>query len=322
MPTAHATMRGLALDPHTDKLVRLRDDLALPSTKPGEILVRVTHATVNGHEFELANSRFGRFLAWISRAPGEVRTGLEFAGIVDSEGDSFRKGDAVMGYVDMLAGWHPHADYVAIPEAYVASVPRGMPLAQAAALPMSALTALVALRDVACIQPGQRVLVLGASGGVGVMAVQIARIFGAEVTAIASAPHHERLASLGAQRTIDYSETPIAQISGRFDAILEFSNTLALSQVEHLLTPTGVFVPADPIKNLGDVLWSRHAKWLMVDKGDGPRLREIAAWVEEGRLEAVISETFELEQWERAVARSHERGRIGRTVLQFDAAAA
>lgn len=317
MSPSNTTMRGLALDLDAHTHVRMRDDLTFPSPKAGEVRVRVTHSTINGHEFALARDPLLRVLAWLRRAPGEVRTGLEFAGIVDTDGLEFKAGDAVMGYVDMIAGWRPHAEYVAIPEAYLAPAPAGMPLAQASTLPMSGLTALVALREVARVQPGQRVLIVGASGGVGVMAVQIARILGAEVTALASSRHHASLAKLGAARCVDYRETPISALQGSFDAILDFSSTLRLAELTHLLTPEAVFIPADPIRNLGDVLRSRRARWLMVDKGDGPRLRELGAWVEAGELVSVVSETFAFGDWEQAVARSHERGRLGRTVLEL-----
>lgn len=318
MTTVSTTMRGLALDLSSPLHVQLREDLALPTPKSGEVLVRVTHASVNGHEFELAQNRLVRALAWLSRAPGEVRTGLEFAGVVASRGKDFRAGERVMGYIDIVAGWHPHADYVAIPEAYLAPIPAGLSLAHASTLPMGALTALEAVRGVARVQPGHRVLVVGASGGVGVMAVQIVRILGATTTAVASRRHHEQLERLGATHCVDYRETPIPTLQGPFDAILDFSSTLRLPQISHLLAPKGVFVPGDPMRNFVELLGSRQARWLMVDRGDGPRLREIGAWVEQGRLEAVVGEVFELERWEQAVARSHERGRIGRTVLQFE----
>ena len=118
-------MRGLALDRGAPLGVRLRQDLERPVPKAGEVLVRVSHSTVNGHEFEMAASSLVRAMSWLSRAPGRVRTGLEFAGIVESDGATFRRGDAVMGYVEIIAGWRPHADFVAIPEDYLAPVPAG-----------------------------------------------------------------------------------------------------------------------------------------------------------------------------------------------------
>ncbi len=315
--TTPPAMRGLVLDADAPIGVRMREDLPLPSPKRGEVRVRVAYASVTGHEFDLARSVLVRLARFLRRAPGEVQTGLEFAGIVDTDGTVFTRGERVFGYVDMLAGSKPHGEYLTIPQAYLARAPRGLPLEQAAALPMSAQTALVALREVAQVQPGHRVLVLGASGGVGVMAVQIAAILQARVTAVASARHHARLSELGAAHTEDYRDTPLSRMTGQFEVVVDFSSRAYLSQVRHLLTRDGVFIPADPLRNIVDVVRSRRAKWLMVDRGDGPKLQEIAAWVEQGRLRPMIDDVFELADWRAAVARGHERGRLGRTMLHL-----
>ena len=190
-------------------------------------------------------------------------------------------------------------------------------MSHAAALPMSGLTALVALRDVAKVRSGQRVLVLGASGGVGVMAVQIARLFGAHTTAVASGSRLARLEALGADVTVDYRETPLPAMRGSFDAILDFTSQSWFREVAHLLSPTGVFIPADPIRNLRDLLFRRRAKYLMVDRGEAEGLRTLAAWAGEGALEAVVSDVYPLADYREAVERAHARGRLGRIVLEF-----
>ena len=310
-------MRGLVLDPSESTGIRLRDDLAVPIPKAGEIRVRVAYASVNSYELDIARNPLVRLIQFVRRAPGEVRTGLEFSGTADTDGLEFAAGDPVFGYVEMIGGWKPHGEYLAIPERYVAHAPKGMPLDRAAALPMSAQTALVALQQVARVQPGQRVLVLGASGGVGVMVVQIARILGAEVTAVAGKRHHARLSELGATHTSDYRGTPLDRMTGSFDAILDFSRTAYLSEVRHLLADGGVFIPADPVRNIRDVTLSRRAKYLMVDRGDSALLRQIARWAEEGKIESMVDEVFELDDWPVAVKRSRERGRLGRTMLQL-----
>lgn len=310
-------MRGLALDRGATYNVRLRSDLPRPEPRVGEVVVRVSHATVNGHEFDLAANPLTRVLAWLRRAPGEVRTGLEFAGVVEADGETFRAGESVMGYVDMIAGWRPHAEFVAIPEAYLAPVPEGVSLERASTLPMSGLTALAAVRDLARLGPGRSLLLVGATGGVGVLALQIARKLGASTTALASSRYHAALRELGATHTVDYREVSLSELDGPFDAVLDFSATLRLSQIARLLTPEGVFVPADPIRNLGDVLFSRRTRWLMVDRGNGPRLRELGQWVADGELESILDQVFALSDWEQAVERGHTRGRLGRAVLAF-----
>ena len=315
------TMHGLVPDASSPLAVRLVPDLSLPDVRAGEILVRVTHTTVNGHEFHLAQKPLVRAMAFLSRARGVVRTGLEFAGVVVSDGARFRSGDRVMGYAEVVAGVKPHAEYVAIPEAFVAAVPESISMAAASTLPMSGMTALGAVRDVAKVERGQSVLVIGATGGVGVLAVQLAHLYGAEVTAVASTAHHDRLRELGAQHVVDYRETPIAKMQGSFDAILEFSDTLELGKVSHLLGDAGVFVPADPMRNLLDILLWKQARYLLVDRGDTAWLEELAAWVDDGKLVPVLDQVFAFDAWKDAVARGQTRGRIGRTVLSFEDAA-
>jgi len=311
------TMRGLVPDATQPHLVRLSDHLALPVPKKGEVLVRVTDTTVNGHEFELARKGSVRLMAWLYGARGEVRSGLEFSGVVASNGETFRQGDRVMGYVEMIAGYKPHADYVAIPEAYIARVPNTVSMAEASTLPMSGLTALVAVRDVAAVKDGQSVLIAGASGGVGVLAVQLAKRAGARVTAVASSTHEAALRARGADDVIDYRETPIAEIPGPFDAVFDFSDTLTFKQVKPLLAPHGAYVAADPLRNLTDILLHKQAKYLMVDRGRTGGLDEIAQLVDRGELSPVVDRMFSATAWQDAVAYAHTRGRFGRTVLQF-----
>ncbi len=310
-------MLGLVLDDEGRPI--LRKDLPKPTPGPLEVLVRVTHTTINGHEFALARSPLVRGLAWLRGAPGRVRTGLEFAGIVASDGHELERGTRVMGYVDMIAGWKTHGEFIAIPRSQLARVPADLTMAEAATLPMGGQTALVALRDVAAIGAGQRVLIFGASGGVGVMALQIAAVLGARVTAVASPRHRSLLEDLGADELVDPEHAPPESMRGRYDAILDFTSTLPLRRVRQLLGERGVFVPADPLANLRDIVLSRRTRWLMVDRGDAEHLEQLARWVEDGQLRAVVDQVHDLEQWQVAVDRGYARGKAGRVVLHLDA---
>jgi len=258
-----------------------------------------------------------RLIWFLSGVRGAVKTGLAFSGVVASEGRTFREGEEVMGWVHLYAGERPHADDGALPEPYLQRVPAKATMEEAATLPMSGLTALRALRDVVRVQEGQAVAVFGASGGVGVLTVQIAQALGARVTAVASAARHARLAELGADATVDYRQTPPDALTGSFHGVLDFSNTLRLRDVRHLLHPKGLFVPADPMANALDILLSRQAGYLMVDRGHSEDLAQLAAWVDDGRLTPVVDRVYALDTWREAVGRSHERGRMRRTVLSF-----
>ncbi len=308
------TMRGIVLDGQRPQLA---EDLSIPTPRAGEVLVRVTHATVNGHEIQVASNAVLCCLGKLMGAKGPVRTGLEFAGVVQSDGEHLSAGDEVLGYVDMTRGWRPHAEFIAIPEGYLALRPGTVPQPTAAALSMSGQTALVALRDLADVQAGDAVLVLGASGGVGVMAVQIARLMGAEVTAIANRSHHPLLRDLGAHTVIHSRDLDLSALTGDYKLVLDLTTIYRYRQVRHLLAADGSFVPANPLNSLFDVLVRGQVRYLWVDKGDQGKLDELAAWAADGKLEAVIDQVYPLGDMESAFSRALERGKAGRVVLEL-----
>lgn len=306
------TMKGIVFH---NKQPKLRDDLPIPSPKTGEVLVRVSHSTVNGHEIEVASSAGLRLLGKLMGARGEVRTGLEFAGTVKSEGARFTVGDRVIGYVDMTRGWKPHAEFVAINEGYIAHRPEELSPQMASAIPMSGQTALVALRDIGEIQGEDRVLVLGAAGGVGVMAVQIASTLGAHVTAVAQQKHHPLLLELGADITVDSRELNLSDLSGEYKLVLDLTTTYRFRHVRHLLGDRGCFVPANPLSSLWDILFRRQARYLWVDRGDTAKLDTLAAWAVSDKLDPVIDQVYPLHEADAAFSRGMARGKAGRVVL-------
>ncbi|MEM7801183.1 MAG: NAD(P)-dependent alcohol dehydrogenase [Chloroflexota bacterium] len=312
------TMKGVVLQ---GTVPQLRHDLPVPPVAKGEVRVKVLYSTVNGHEIELAANRPMRLLNKLLGARGEVQTGLEFSGVVETDGEVFSKGEKVLGYVDLTKGWKPHAEYLSIPEAYLARLPDRLCPAEAAALPMSALTALVALRDIGKVRAGDSILILGASGGVGVMAVQIAKMLGAKTTAVASSAHHELLKTLGADALIDYRSDDIAQIDQRYALIFDLTTMYRYAQVRHLLTTDGVFVPANPFNSLIDMIVHRKAvRWLLVDKGDSAQIGELADWAATGQLKAVIDQKFELPHYQEAFERALARGKAGRVLIEIQEA--
>ena len=241
-------MRGLT---ERNGTLELSNDLEPPVAGPGEVLVRVRGAGMNPYDLESLAGRYD-FYFRLYGARQRVRTGLEFAGVVETDGERFRRGDRVFGYVHMIAGQKTHQQRIAVSEDYMARMPDGLDFAEAAALPLGALTALVALREKGRLGPGQRVLINGATGGVGIYAVQIARMLEGRVTAVAGPGQEDFLRELGADRVIDYTERNIADEHERYDLLLDWTARLRLGDVRGLLAPGGRFVPADPIANLGD----------------------------------------------------------------------
>jgi NADPH:quinone reductase-like Zn-dependent oxidoreductase len=213
-----------------------------PAPAAGEVLVRVHAASLNpldwhymrGEPYVMRlDSGIGRPLDW--------RLGVDFAGVVEAVGPSvtrFRPGDAVFGGADGAL-----AEYLTVREGgAVVLKPGNVGFAEAAAVPIAGVTALQALRDRAGVEPGQKVLVNGGSGGVGSYAIQIAKALGAEVTGVASTRNQELMRSLGADQVIDYTRTDFTQGTQRYDVIVDNVGNHSPLALRRVLAPRGVVV--------------------------------------------------------------------------------
>jgi NADPH:quinone reductase-like Zn-dependent oxidoreductase len=212
-----------------------------PAPKDDEVLVCVHATSVNPAEWYAMT---GLFVAragsgWLK--PKDPRLGVDFAGVVEAVGDKvaqFRPGDEVFG-----AKHGAFAEYVAVrAERAVVLKPANVTFAQAAAVPTAALTALQGLRDHGQLQPGQHVLINGASGGVGTFAVQIAKTLGAEVTGVCSTRNVEIVRSLGADHVIDYIQADFARSERRYDLLLDIAGSRSWAEYRRVLKPQAHFV--------------------------------------------------------------------------------
>jgi NADPH:quinone reductase-like Zn-dependent oxidoreductase len=247
----------------------------------------------------------------------EVQSGLEFAGVVESDGKLFKRGDKVFGYVNMITGWKSHAEYIAIDENYMALMPGNLSFSQAAAIPLATLTTLVALEDLGDLKAGQKLLINGAAGGLGIHGIQIGKLLKAHVTAIAGNAQKAFLQSYGADKVYDYNAVNINDIADTFDVILDLSNVQKLDDMKKLLRPNGVFIPAEPNKENGGESEDQQVAYLMVMHGDFDKLTRIANWVSEGKLKAVIDKEFCFSEYLQAFSRLQEKGRQGRITLSW-----
>ena len=295
-------------------------DLPEPDDAAGMVTVRVHHAALNPTDREIAHGGFD----WYFRLygfKGPVRTGLEFAGTVVSDSRNFAKGTRVFGYPHLFKGPKTHQERLVIPESQLAVIPDGMGFAEASAFAVAAQTSLTALRDIAKLSPGQRVLLVGASGGMGLYAIQIAKHLQAHVTAVSGASGQGAMKGAGADEVIDYRKTPVAELKGGFDAIFDMSTTLKFKHVRHLLSPTGTFIPAEPARNLADFLGNPFRKkktgYLLVDHGDHAMLTGLAKLVSTGVITAQKVREFDLMDIDKALEALSLSGGIGRVVLRI-----
>lgn len=220
-------------------------EVAQPVPKDGEVLVKIHAAAANYADWALLNGKpflvraeYGLF------KPKNTILGADIAGQVAAVGRNvkqFQPGEQVFGDISGC-GWGGFAEYAAVPEKFLALKPAHVSYEQAAAAPLAGITALQGLRDYGHIQPGQKVLINGASGGVGTFAVQIAKAFGAEVTAVCSTNKLEMVRAIGADHAIDYTQEDFTQQGPQYDLILGANGSHSLADYRRALRPQGIYV--------------------------------------------------------------------------------
>ena len=242
-PAGTATMRAAVQHRYGPPAVLETREVGLPLPGRGDVLVQVGAASVHpGDYFVMTGEPYVVRLAFGLRRPRHGIPGRDLAGVVTAVGKdvtALRPGDEVFGW----STTGTLAEYACVPADHLVSVPANLSVAEAAAVPTSAMTALQALRDIANVRPGQTVLVTGASGGVGSFAVQIAKTFGAEVTGVCSTRNVDLVRSLGAAHVVDYTRTDFTQTGKRYDVILDNVEAQPLADVRRALMPTGTLIP-------------------------------------------------------------------------------
>lgn len=297
-----------------------------PVPAADEVLLRVHAAAVNAADWRLMRG---------TPLPMRIKTGLwrpnirilggDVAGVVEAVGADVTRhapGEALFGYISFEAGLGGFAEYVAVPQAHLVHKPANIPFAGAAAVPLATLTAMQGLRHFGEIEAGQRVLVDGASGGVGTSAVQVALAQGAIVSAACSTRNVEQARALGAHHVIDYKREDFATGEARYDLILSANGRRRLSDYARVLAPDGAFVMAGgSMRQLFSVM--RHGAALSSPGGQrfghmgGAKVNQedlftIKGWLEAGQLRPVIERTYPLERVPEAVgyvAKGHARGK-------------
>lgn len=300
-------------------------DVDLPELEPDRVLVRVRAAAINPLDwhFMTGTPYLVRLMLGLRKPKQRVR-GADMAGVVEAVGsqvDGYAPGDEVFG-----GGPGCFAELVACKATNLATKPAGMTFAEAAALPVAAVTALQGLRDHAGLGRGQSVLINGASGGVGPFAVQIAKNMGAEVTAVCSTRNVELVRSLGADHVIDYTQDDFVEAGRRFDAILDNVGNRSLADCRRVLNDSGVLVIVSGPKHnklLGPITRSVLAKLRFLvgkqravtftAKETHDELAALADMVEAGQLRSVIDRSYPLDRTAEAMAYladGHAQGKI------------
>ncbi len=300
-------------------------ELDKPVPEDDEVLVRVRAASINPYDWHfMAGVPYLMRLQFGLRKPKRGRPGVDLAGEVEAVGENvteFRPGDEIFGWWDGA-----FAEYVAVSQDQLALKPRESTFEQAAAVPLAGLTALQLLRDTGQIQRGQKVLINGASGGVGTCAVQVAKSFGAEVTGVCSTRNVDMVRSIGADHVIDYTSEDFTRGDRRYDLILDNVGNRSLTACRRALDSKGIYIAS---------FGRRHRRWLgplpylfrmralslfvsqkMVSRTAKPnkeellRLKEL---LETGKLSPVIDRRYGLDEVPEAMRyleEGHAQGKI------------
>lgn len=302
------TMRAITQDVLGGPEVLREAELERPTPGVGQLLVRVHAAGLNPTDTK--HRQTGLFLG----GPPPV-LGWDVSGVVEETGLGvalFRPGDEVFGMLPYPHGVGSHAEYVTGPARAFARKPSGMSHVEAAAVPLVALTAWQALVDVAAVRPGQRVLVHAAAGGVGHVAVQIAKSLGAHVIGTASAAKHDFLRGLGADELIDYRTTDYAEAVRDVDVVLDPLGGAESLRSLRTLREGGLLVTILPI-GLPELLAEADRLGVratgMIVEADHAGMTAVARLVEEGALRVTVAGTFPLSE----AAKAHAALETGRT---------
>jgi NADPH:quinone reductase-like Zn-dependent oxidoreductase len=283
------------------------EDIEKPVPAEREVLIRVCAAAVNPLDCHLLKGGPAPLRILMGGAKLK-RPGVDVAGIIEAVGPGvtdFRPGDAVFG---LCRG--AFAEYAVAAESKLAAKPAEVSFEDAAAAPVAALTALQGLRDKGKIQPGQNVLINGASGGVGTFAVQLARIFGAHVTAVCSGPNADLVRSLGAEQVIDYTKQDFAHFAARYDLIFDLAGNHSFSACKRVLSPRGRVVgggildgPKSLLLMFGGLLlvlvrsrFSKQKFTTFVAKANRRDLDLIGDFLGDGTLKTVIDRRYKLSE--------------------------
>ncbi|MCU0664337.1 MAG: NAD(P)-dependent alcohol dehydrogenase [Myxococcota bacterium] len=300
-------------------------EIAPPVLRDDDVLLRVVAASLNaGDLFSMRGSPWlARFAVGFPR-PRDYVLGWDAAGVVEAVGKSvtrFKPGESVY-----CACQGTLAEVARARESTVAMKPASLDFEKAAAVPTACLTALKGLRDVGKVRPGQKVLINGASGGVGTFAVQIGRTLGAEVTGVCSARNVEMVRALGADHVVDYTEEDFTSGGQQYDLILDNAGNRSFSDLRRALTPRGMILPNSGYGGMGYVLralalapFLRQQASMFAAQPSGADLDALTELIDAGKVGPVVDRTYPLHEARQAfryLEEEHARGKVVLSVAQ------
>jgi NADPH:quinone reductase-like Zn-dependent oxidoreductase len=294
-----------------------------PAPQDNEVLVKIFASSINYGDNALVRGTpfVARFSSGILK-PKHLIPGVDIAGQVEAVGadvKKFQPGDEVYGDI-FEVGFGAYAEYVTVPENVLALKPVNISYEEAATVPQYGLVALQALRNAGKVQPGDKVLIIGASGGIGTFAIQIAKTLGAEVTGVCSTRNLELVRSLGADHVIDYTKEDFAERAEQFNIILDIVANRSMSDYSKALSPDGIYIAV--AFNLSALLpGSMTGGKKKVQFSHEPSVEDLVYMkelIEAGKVVPVIARSFQLSKTAEAFRYYHEDNPAGKVVITME----
>lgn len=296
----------------------------LPQPQAHEVRVKILASAVNPIDWKIRKG----MLKWLLRSKLPIITGADFCGVVDkpaSTNTAFQKGDLVLGQTSGLTGG-ASAEYCVLKQDDIILKPDNMTIEEAAGLSLAGQTSYQALIEQAHLQSGQSVLIIGGSGGIGQMAIQIAKATGATVTAVSSQKNHALVRSLGADDVIDYHYQNIRESNVQYDVIYDCVGEETTQTCRGILKKTGVLLsPSPTLKTIFPLLWAKlkhtlfktPSVYLVLLKKSQSKLKALSTLIKQGKLKVTVDKVFPLEQIRDAHQYSESQRAKGKIIVKI-----
>ncbi|PCI63997.1 MAG: zinc-binding alcohol dehydrogenase [Kordiimonadales bacterium] len=322
-------MRAITISKYGRTEVLEQIERAIPTPKSDQVLVKVKAASINPRDWLLMR---GIYPFKKTAEPMPITLGSDMSGTIEAIGcdvKSLKIGDDVFGMQPLSGKFGAFADYIAIRESAVAIKPKALSHADAAATPCAGMTSLQTIRDLAAIKKGETILINGASGGVGSYAVQIAKAYGAHVTAVSSAANAELCKSLGADEAIDYKEVNFEAGANKYDVVYDVIGRSSPKKCKGVLKKNGRYITTIPSPGTAvAAVFSKLTKHLpfskklsahlILVKPAGKDLAEMASLIVSGKMYSLIDARYSLEQATEAFEKSQSWRSRGKLVFEIN----
>jgi NADPH:quinone reductase-like Zn-dependent oxidoreductase len=292
-------------------------DTAVPAVASDEVLVKVKAVAINPLDWKLLEGQL-KFLTG-KKFPRDI--GIEFSGTIESLGSSvleFKIGDRVFGMLDAFKGG-ALAEFLSIKKELLSKIPEGLSFEQAAAIPIGAQSAIQLIDSLSKVKKGDEVLINGATGGVGVFAIQMAKLRGAVLTSVVSGRGVELARSLGSDFVIDYSKEKFLESENRYDVMIDLSDRLSFGAAKHLLKKKSVYASLNPhpvnmAASAINNIFSTKKRRILNMKYSSVQMGAICRYIENG-LKVVVGNKYEFKDFREAYIQTKKSGTLGKSVI-------